>query len=123
MAKKPTKRQRIDEKVAAGMDHITAEKEVIMEIATEQVEKLKAQQAREERKVEAEAVSVIREEFPNEWTHAMGVARERLDARRRTRAAAASKPRTGAHAAETEAPSASGVPDDVAGDPEQTYSY
>lgn len=123
MAKKPTKRERIDEKVAAGMDHIAAEMEVIKEDADAQIEKLRAQQAREEKKVEAEAVSVIREQHPDEWAHAMDVARERLDARRRTRAAAASKPRTSAHAAETEAPSASGVPDDVAGDPEQAYPY
>lgn len=123
MAKKPTKRQRIDEKIAAGMDHIEAQKAVIQEDAEEQIRKLDAQVAKERAKVETEAVSIIREQYPAQWEEAMDIARDRIDERRYKRAAAASKPRGDAHAAETDAPSTSDVPVDVAGESEQAYSY
>lgn len=123
MAKKPTKRQRIDEKVAAGMNHIEAQKAVIQEDAEEQIRKLDAQEAKEQAKIETEAVSIIREQYPEQWEDAMDLARDRIDERRYKRAAAASKLRTGAHAAGDDAPSASGVPDDAVGDPEQAYPY
>lgn len=104
MAKKLTKKQRIEEKVAAGVDHVTAEMEVIKEDSDEALRKLEAKREREQKRIDEATVGIIREHYPDVWTEAQSLAREQIEARRTKRATAASKSRGGAHAAEPEVP-------------------
>lgn len=105
MAEKATKKERIEARVEAGVDHITAEMEVIQEDTDKALRKLKVKQEREQKKIDEATVDIIRKDYPDVWKEAQARARKDAEERRTKRANAASKSHSdGAHAAEPEAP-------------------
>ncbi|MGN0094844.1 MAG: hypothetical protein ACI38U_02165 [Corynebacterium sp.] len=91
MAKKLTKRERIDAKVADGMDHLAAQMAVAEEDHAEKMKKLEAKQKREQARIDEIAVGIVRKNFPEQWAEAQELAREQVEEQRTKRAAAASK--------------------------------
>ena len=88
MARKMTKQERIDAKVAAGLSRLDAEIEIAKEDAAERIARLERRQARERARIEARAVEIIRRDFADAWTHADDAARAELDAERAKRSEA-----------------------------------
>ncbi|UBI07701.1 hypothetical protein LA329_05235 [Corynebacterium falsenii] len=88
MAKKMTKRERIEQKIADGLSRLDAEIEIAKEDAAERIARLERRQARERARIEARAVEIIRRDFADAWTHAEDAARAELDAERAKRSEA-----------------------------------
>lgn len=91
MAKKKTKRERVDAKVAGGLSRLDAEIEVAKEDAAERIARLERRQARERARVEARAVDVLKRDHGDVWEHAMTVARGEIEADRVKRSRARRK--------------------------------
>lgn len=100
MAKKMTKRERIEQKIADGLSRLDAEIEIAKEDAAERIARLERRQARERARIEARAVEIIRRDLADVWAQAEDAARAELDAERAKRSEArrraAESPMTGA---------------------------
>ena len=111
MAKKPTKKQRIEQKITDGMYRLDAELEVAREDAQALVARAEARAKRERAKVDAAAVEIIRESHPEIWEQATDMARAELEAKSaaRSRAAKGAAGTSGADAVEASPTVSSGA--------------
>lgn len=91
MAKKMTKQERIDQKIADGLSRLDAEIEIAKEDAAERIARLERRQARERARIEARAVDVLKRDHGDVWGHAMTVARGEIEADRVKRSRARRK--------------------------------
>lgn len=99
-----TKSERIAEKVAEGMTHIDAQIAVAKEDAAATVKKLEAKKAREQKRIDAAAVEIIRREFPDVWAQAQDAAREDITGTRTAQEDAVPAVETEAETVETAVP-------------------
>ena len=88
MAKKMTKRERIEQKIADGLSRLDAEIEIAKEDAAERIARLERRQARERARIEARVVEIIRRDLADVWARAEDAARAELDAERAKRSEA-----------------------------------
>ncbi|WP_162986171.1 hypothetical protein [Corynebacterium xerosis] len=89
--KKQTKSERIDEKMATGLSRLDAEIEVAREDAAEKISRLEKRQAREQARIEARAVDVLKRDHVEVWERALTVARGEIEADRVKRSRARRK--------------------------------
>lgn len=114
--KRKTKKQRVAEKVAAGLSHIEAEIEVEQEDSRKRVSKLKAQAAAEQRKVDGVVLELLKKEQAEAYATLERKARKQLREEtalrgRRARAAAvAAAPQAPAMAQGQSTPAAPSAP-------------
>ena len=102
MAKKLTKQERIDQKIADGLSRLDAEIEIAKEDAAEKIARLERRQARERARIDARAVEIIKRDFADAWAQAEDAARTELDAERAKRSEA--RRRAAAESSMTDAP-------------------
>lgn len=88
MAKKLTKQQRIDEKMAGGLSLVEAEIEIAREDADEKIARLRRRQEREQKRIDARAVEIIERDHAELWAEAQRQARVEIEAERDKRSAA-----------------------------------
>lgn len=88
MAKKMTKQERIDAKVAAGLSRLDAEIEIAKEDADERIARLRRRQEREQKRINARAVEIIERDHAELWADAQRQARVEIEAERDKRSAA-----------------------------------
>lgn len=88
MAKKLTKQQRIDAKVAGGVSRLDAEIEIAKEDADERIARLRRRQEREQKRIDARAVEIIERDHAELWADAQRQARVEIEAERDKRSAA-----------------------------------
>ncbi|MEJ6549495.1 hypothetical protein PQI66_08060 [Corynebacterium sp. USCH3] len=89
MTKKLTKTQRIEQKVDDGLSRVEAELAVAREDAEAMVARAEARAKKEQAKVDAAAVEIIRENHPDVWEQATDMARAELEAKSAARSQAA----------------------------------
>ena len=88
MAKKMTKQERIDQKIADGLSRLDAEIEIAKEDAAERIARLERRQAREQKRIDARAVEIIERDHAELWGDAQRQARVEIEAERDKRSAA-----------------------------------
>lgn len=89
MTKKITKAARIEQKVNSGLSRVEAELAVAREDAEAMVARAEARAKKEQAKVDAAAVELIRENHPEVWEQATDLARAELEAKSAARSQAA----------------------------------
>lgn len=89
MTKKMTKAERLEQKITDGMSRLDAELEVAREDAQALVARAEARAKREHARIEAAAVEIVKDLYPDTWAEVTATARDQLEAQRAQRSRAA----------------------------------